>query len=283
MNVNTMQTWFITGAGSGLGLTLTQQLLLSGQRVAATTRSNTVELECLQKKYPKSLWVQLLDVTHTEAIEPTVSAAFAYFGSIDVLVNNAGYILLGALEDLSDEQIDLQLNTNLRGSIDLIRAFLPYLRKQGQGRIVQISSEAGQIAYPTLTLYHASKWGIEGFCEALSREMCSHNIQVMIVEPGCTETNLAKHAQVVAPKIECYQRGTVGQYMKLVEMGRFPNVNDPQKVVLQIIHAVQTPVMPLRLVLGADAYKNIERALKTRLNALEAQHEIAYATAWDVD
>lgn len=273
------RTWFITGAGSGFGLQLTRQLLARGDRVAATTRSSFDTLYTLQAEYPEQLWIARLDMTETQTIEPAVKAALNHFGTIDVLVSNAGYVLLGALEELSAPQIDHQLNTNLRGPIFLIRAFLPFMRAQGHGRIVQIASEGGQITYPALTLYHATKWGVEGFCESLAREVAALDIQVMIVEPGRTATAFDNNAVTSETSLEAYQHSTVGQYKKLLLMGKFPNKGDAAKVAARIIEATDAPTMPLRLTLGEDAYKHIEHGLKARLAALQAQRDLAHSTS----
>ena len=159
------RSWFITGVSSGFGRHLTEQLLARGERVAGTARK-LATLDDLKAQYGDRFWLASLDVTDTPAIRRVVDEAFGVFGRIDVIVNNAGYALLGAAEEVSDEQIAHQLATNLLGSIQVVRAALPHLRAQGGGRILQVSSVGGQIAVPGLSLYHATKWGIEGFLEA---------------------------------------------------------------------------------------------------------------------
>lgn len=272
------KTWFITGAGSGFGLLLTKKLLHLGERVAATTKTNFTHLDQLKSQYPEQLWLAKLDVTDIHAINQTVQAAFNDLGYIDVLVSNAGYVLLGALEEITQEQIQQQLDTNLRGPIFLIKAFLPHLRAQKQGRIIQVSSEAGQMTYPALSLYHASKWGIEGFCESLSREVATFGIHVTIVEPGRTLTGFDQHAITPPQTIEAYQKTTVGNYRCLLAMGKFPNIGDANKVIQQMIQAANKDKPPLRLTLGSDAYKNIYKSLNERINKLETQKETAFST-----
>lgn len=156
-----MKTWLITGTSTGLGRLLCEQLLERGDRVIATLRKQGA-LDDLLALHGDRLQILTLDVTDTAAIIAVVSQAFEAAGRIDVIVSNAGYGLFGAAEEASPEQIERQLATNLTGSIHLIRAVLPHLRAQGGGRIVQVSSEGGQIAYPGFSLYHATKWGIEG-------------------------------------------------------------------------------------------------------------------------
>ena len=161
----TMRNWFITGTSSGFGRTLTEKLLARGDRVVATVRK-TAALEDLKAQYGDRLWVAVLDVTDTQGVRRVVDQAFAKMGRIDVIVNNAGYGLFGAAEEVSEEQVRHQIDTNLIGSITVIRACLPHLRAQGSGHVLQVSSEGGQMTYPGFSLYHATKWGIEGFVEA---------------------------------------------------------------------------------------------------------------------
>lgn len=162
-----MKTWFITGTSAGLGRELTEQLLRRGDRVAATLRKPEA-LDELRAQYGNRLWVARLDVTDAVAVRQVVDRAFADLSRLDVIVNNAGYGLFCASEEASDEQIRQQLDTNLLGSMWVIRAALPHLRAQGGGRILQLSSAGGQTTYPNFSYYHATKWGIEGFADTLA-------------------------------------------------------------------------------------------------------------------
>ena len=274
------KNWLITGAGSGFGRLMTEQLLQRGDRVAATVRRDG-QLDDLLARYGQQLLVSRLDMTDAAAIPAAVNEIFAALGHIDVLVSNAGYVLLGALEELEIGQIQHQLATNLLGPMLLIKSALPHLRAQGQGRIVQLSSEGGQMAYPALSIYHAGKWGIEGFCESLQRETALLNIQIMLVEPGSTPTGFNRNAVLARQVINDYQKTTVGNYRRLLAMGRFPCRGDPVKIAEAIIAAADAPQMPRRLTLGSDAYKNVHRALSERLCELEAQKTIAPLTDQD--
>lgn len=190
----TQRTWLITGVSSGFGRELTEQLLGRGERVVGTVRRLDAVAD-LVERYPEAFRAELLDVTDTAAIRDVVDRSFAKLGRIDVIVSNAGYGLFGAAEELSDEQIDRIIATNLVGSIQLIRAALPHLRAQGGGRIVQISSYGGQVAYPGNSMYHATKWGIEGFVESVAQEVAPVGIGMTIVEPGGARTDSATAAR----------------------------------------------------------------------------------------
>lgn len=270
-----MKTWLITGASSGLGRIMTEKLLDRGDRVIGTAR-RTEALSDLAAAHGELLYVAALDLTDTAGIRTTIDAAFERFGRIDVIVSNAGYGLFGAAEELTDEQIDRQLATNLTGSIQLIRASLPHLRAQGGGRIVQVSSEGGQIAYPGFSLYHASKWGIEGFIEALRQEVAPFGIDFIIAEPGATATNFGASLDNAKP-MEIYERTPAGEVRRMITNGEFVIRGDAANTVDAIIATADRDHPPLRLALGSTAYENIRSALTNRLEALDAQREVAYS------
>lgn len=271
------KNWLITGASSGFGLAMTEQLLARGDRVAATVL-DVEALDALKAKYADQLWVARLELTEPESIVRVVDAAFAALGTIDVVVSNAGYVLLGAAEELGDDQICHQIETNLLGSIRLIRAALPHLRAQKRGHIVQMSSKSGQMTFPALSLYQATKWGIEGFCESLRQEVASFNIAVTIVEPGRAKTDVDAHVVMQKTLIPDYQASSVGNYRYLLAMGKFPSLGDPAKVAKAIVDAVDAPTRPGRLVLGSDAYKYVHKALTARLEEVHAQKDSAGQT-----
>ena len=184
------RTWFITGVNSGFGRLMSEALLERGDRVAGTVRKLD-SMNDLKTKYGDRLWVAHLDMTDLSEIHNVVEKAFVEFGRIDVIVSNAGYGLFGAAEELSDEQVAHQLSTNLVGPIQLVRAALPHLRAQGGGRIIGLSTYGGQAALPGGSLYHASKWGLEGFLDSIGQELAPFKIGVTIMEPGGARTNSA--------------------------------------------------------------------------------------------
>lgn len=265
------KTWLITGTSSGLGLLLAERALARGDRVFATLRKPQV-LDDLFARYPQHLHRLELDLTDTPAIRRVVNEAFDQSGRIDIVVSNAGYGLVGAAEELSDEQIDRQLATNLTGSIQLIRAVLPHLRRQKGGRIVQVSSEGGQIAYAGFSLYHASKWGIEGFVEAVAQEVAGFGIDFILAEPGPTQTRFASGVDY-AVKSADYADTPAHQVRAALESQTFPMTGDPHRTVNALIRAIDARTPPFRLALGSTAYRNIDAALNRRLQELGANKQ----------
>ncbi|WP_246797176.1 SDR family oxidoreductase [Burkholderia perseverans] len=271
------KTWFITGASSGFGRQLTELLLERGDRVAATVRKPDA-LQDLKTAHGDRLWVGLLDVVDTAAIRSVITKAFADLGRIDVVVSNAGYALSGAAEELADEQIRRQIDTNLIGSIQVARAVIPYLRNQGGGRIIQISSSLGQSAFPTTGVYAATKWAIEGFFEGTIPEIAAFGIDVTLVEPGASRTGFGA-AIVMSEPDPVYENTGAGEFRRMVAAGGLAFwPGDPRKVALAIIASTEQMPAPKRLTLGSDAYQMVHQALTERLAALEAQKELAYST-----
>jgi NAD(P)-dependent dehydrogenase (short-subunit alcohol dehydrogenase family) len=278
----TQRTWFITGTSSGFGRQLTELLLARGDRVAATARKLS-SLDDLQARYGERLWAAVLDVTDTAAVRRVVDHAFESLGRIDAVVSNAGYGLMGAAEEVSDAQIQRQFDTNVMGSIQLIRACLPHLRAQGGGRILQLSSMGGQVAFPGLSLYHASKWAMEGFCESLMAEVAPFNIQVTLVEPGGARTEFAAASMAAGEPMAVYENTPVGHLRRNLEASdrKTRTKGDPLKMAQAMIDSVDQEKAPKRLTLGSDAYTMVSAALKARLADLEAQKDIALST--DID
>jgi NAD(P)-dependent dehydrogenase (short-subunit alcohol dehydrogenase family) len=274
--MNVSRNWFITGTSSGFGRQMTEKLLARGDQVVATLRKDG-KLDDMKSRYGDRLSIAKLDVTDAAEVRRVVDQAFTRLGRIDVVVNNAGYGLFGAAEELDDDQIRRQIDTNLIGSISVIRAALPHLRAQGGGRILQVSSEGGQIAYPNFSLYHATKWGIEGFVEAVSLEVAPFDISFTIAEPGPAKTDFGG-SLVSAPASETYADTPSGDIRRALAGGAFPLIGDPIKMADAMIASVDQNPAPKRLTMGSGAYRNIRMALMERLAALDAQRETAFAT-----
>jgi NAD(P)-dependent dehydrogenase (short-subunit alcohol dehydrogenase family) len=232
----------------------------------------------LKKQYGDLLKVVHLEMTDISEIRPLVERAFADLGKIDVIVSNAGYGLFGAAEELSDEQVAHQLATNLIGPIYLVRAALPYLRAQGGGRIVGLSTYGGQAAFPGGSLYHASKWGLEGFLDSIAQELAAFKIGVTIVEPGGARTNFRFGGAQLGAPIEAYKGTPAGMvHIIMKDTARLPP-GDPAKMSTLIIESASQEPAPRRIVLGSDSWGIIRKALAERLSAVDAQKDLAAST-----
>ena len=272
------QTWFITGISSGFGRLMAEKLLSRGDRVAGTVRKPNAA-EDLKSQHGDRLWITTLDMTDIPAVGRAVDEAFAAFGRIDVVVNNAGYGLFGAVEGLSEAQIRDQIDTNLVGPIHVTRAAIPHLRDQGGGRIIQISTYGGQAAQAGSSLYHAGKWGLEGFSEAIAQEVAPFGIGVTIAEPGGARTGFRAAAGAnLGEKLAVYDGTPAGMvHTILQDPTRKPN-GDPARMVDMIIESAAQSPAPRRLVLGSDAFAAIHGALSKRLAEVEAQRHSAPLT-----
>ena len=272
----TKKTWLITGASSGFGRGLTERLLARGDRVAATVRRAQV-LDDLRARHGDRLWVAELDLVDSDAVRRTVDRTFSELGPVNVVVSNAGYGVFGAAEEASDAQVAHQIAVNLTGSIALIRAALPHLRAQGGGRVLQVSSEGGQITYPGFSLYHATKWGIEGFVEAVAKEVTPFGVAFTLVEPGPAGTDFGKGLVRPTP-MTVYEATPAGDIRRAVDGGAFEITGDPARMVEAMIAVADQADPPLRLTLGGSSYHAIRRALTERRDALDAQKAIAFST-----
>ena len=271
------RTWFITGVSSGFGRQLSEQLLERGDHVIGTVRS-TAKVADLIEKHAGRFFTETLDLTEIPAIRPLIDRSFARHGRIDVLISNAGYGLFGAAEELTDAQVEHIIATNLTGSIQLIRAALPHLRAQGGGRIIQISTYGGQVAFPGNSMYHATKWGIEGFVEAVAQEVAPFGIGMTIVEPGGARTEFRYGSAQVANLMPIYDQTPAHAFVKMLDPKNGLAPGDPARMAARIIESVDITPAPLRMVLGSQALASTLATLRTRVADFEKQTELAAST-----
>jgi NAD(P)-dependent dehydrogenase (short-subunit alcohol dehydrogenase family) len=271
------KTWLITGVSSGFGRELTEQLLDRGDRVVGTVR-DTSKVADLTAKHPDTFTAEILDVTDTTAIRDVVDRSFDRLGRIDVVISNAGYGLFGAAEELTDTQVEHILDTNLLGSIQVIRAALPHLRGQDGGRVIQISSYGGQVAFAGNSLYHASKWGIEGFCESVAQEVAPFGIGVTIVEPGGARTQFRYGSAQVASLMPEYDDTPAHAFLRMLDPANGLAAGDPGRMAARIIDSVDVEPAPLRLVLGSQALDSTISTLRRRIADFETQADVAAST-----
>lgn len=272
------RTWLITGISSGFGKALTEQLLAKGDTVIGTVRIKKDDIKELEKQYPETLDVEHLDVTDVNEIREVVNNAIAKHSRIDVLINNAGYGLFGAAEELNDEEINKILATDLTGSIQMIRSVIPQMRKQGGGRIIQISSYGGQVAYPGNSMYHAAKFGIEGFCESVAQEVAPFNIGVTIIEPGGARTEFRYGSAHVANLMPEYDDTPTHAFLKMLDPANGLAPGDPAKMATCIIETVDQNPAPLHVVLGSQALQATIDRLSKRLDEYKGEIDLAAST-----
>jgi NAD(P)-dependent dehydrogenase (short-subunit alcohol dehydrogenase family) len=271
--------WFITGSSRGLGRSLTEAVLAKGDKVVATARKPEQFTE-LTEKYPDQILSVLLDVTDKNQIRTTVEKAIAYFGRIDVLVNNAGFGITGATEAFTDEQVRSQLETNLYAPIEVTRAVLPYMRKQRSGHILQISSIGGRVGNAGVSIYQAAKFGLSGFSESLSKEVAPLGIRVTSVEPGGFRTDWAGASMTYAPHVEGYET-TVDQRISLFTSGKYVPLGDPGKAAKVMIDLVDHPQPPVHLILGSEAAGMLKQADENRKAEFEKWLPMTISTDHD--
>jgi NAD(P)-dependent dehydrogenase (short-subunit alcohol dehydrogenase family) len=276
------RTWLITGVNCGFGRHMTEQLLARGDRVAGTVRNLSTMAE-LKTRYGDLLWLANLDMTDTPSIRGVVNKAFNELERVHVVVSNAGYGLFGAAEEMTDQQVTHQISTNLIGSIQLVRAALPHLRRQNGGRIIQLSSVGGQAAFPGGSLYHAGKWGIEGFMDAVGQEVAAFNIGCTLVEPGGARTDFRYRSAQLSQKIDAYDASPASMVRRIIEEGTSIPPGDPAKMAAIMIASVDQNPAPARIALGSDAYSAMHKQLSVRLAALENQKELAFSTDFPAD
>ncbi|WP_328584853.1 SDR family oxidoreductase [Streptomyces sp. NBC_00370] len=270
--------WFITGASGGLGRHLTEHALRNGDRVTATVR-RPAALDDLRETYGDRLAIVILDLTLPSDVDRVIAATIAS-GPVDIVVNNAGYAVVGAAEEMTVEQIRDQIEVLLLAPMMITRAFLQPMREQGGGRIIQISSMGGQVAVPTHSSYHAGKWGLEGFTESVSREVSDFNIHLTVVEPGGTRTGFASALQFT-PETAVYRDTAVGRTRRHLEsIDDSDLTGDPAKLAAAVYDTTRDPNPPLRLPLGSDTYSAVHAALTDRLAALESQKDAAASVAF---
>lgn len=269
------KTWLITGVSSGFGYEMTKQLLEKGDTVIGTVRS-TEKVKEMMDQYPVTFDCRILDVSDVPAIHRLVEDVFQRHDRIDVVVSNAGYGLFGCAEELSDEEINHIIATNLTGSIMLIRDSLPHMRAQGGGRIIQMSTYGGQVAYPANSMYHATKFGIEGFCEAVAQEVAQFGIGLTLVEPGGARTEFRYGSAKVAKLMPEYD--SCHGFLNMLDPAKGLAPGDPVKMAQRIIESVEKDPAPLRMVLGSQALSATIERLEERIADYKTQTELAAST-----
>jgi NAD(P)-dependent dehydrogenase (short-subunit alcohol dehydrogenase family) len=274
------QVFFLTGSSRGLGRQIAEAALAAGHRLIATARRPET-LAGLADRYGDQMLPLALDVTDAEAAKAAVAAGTEAFGRIDVVVNNAGYANLAAVEDIDLADFRAQVDANLFGVVNVTQAALPVLRRQGGGHVIQVSSIGGRLATAGLSAYQAAKWAVGGFSEVLAREAGPLGIKVTILEPGGMRTDWAGASMRVTPVSEPY-RETVGAMARVhEELGGDAALGDPAKVAQVVLAVAAMPEPPLRLILGSEAYAYAAQAARARAESDAAWRDLTVSTDRD--
>lgn len=255
------KVWLITGASTGLGRVLAEYLLGAGARVVATARK-VEQLKQLEERYPAKALILGLDVTKQQQVDDAVAAAVGRFGRIDVLVNNAGYGMVGAVEESAEGEFRPMFETNVFGLIRVTQAVLPQMRKQRSGHVVNLSSIGGLVATPGFGMYNATKFAVEGLSEALAQEVGPLGIGLTIVEPGPFRTDFLGRSGLSAErKIPDYEQ-TSGKMRAYFSEQDGKQRGDPKRAAAAIVSAVESEHPPLRLLLGASTIPRLKGKLE---------------------
>jgi NAD(P)-dependent dehydrogenase (short-subunit alcohol dehydrogenase family) len=267
-----MKTWFITGASRGFGREWALAALERGDRVAATARDLTA-LDDLVERFGDSLVPLRLDVTDREADFAAVAQAHARLGRLDVVVNNAGYGQFGAIEEISEAELREQMETNLFGAFWVTQAALPFLREQGSGHILQVSSIGGITAFADVGAYHASKWALEGFSQALAQEVAPFGIHVTLIEPTGFSTDWAGPSARHATPLPAYE--PMREAATRARATRTPVKGDPRASAAAVLEIVDAPNPPLRAFFGAGNLAVAEAEYARRLDTWREWEPVA--------
>ena len=274
------QVFFLTGSSRGLGRQIAEAVLAAGHSLVATAR-NPASLADLTDRYGRQVLPVALDVTDAEAAAAAVAAGVEAFGRIDVVVNNAGYANLAAVEDITLGDFRAQVDANLFGVVNVTKAALPVLRRQGGGHVIQVSSIGGRLATAGLSAYQAAKWAVGGFSEVLAAEAGPLGIKVTVLEPGGMRTDWAGSSMRVPPISEPY-RPTVGAMAAMHDgLGSDDALGDPAKVAQVVLAVAAMTEPPLRLILGSEAYAYATAAARARAESDAAWHDLTASTDRD--
>jgi NAD(P)-dependent dehydrogenase (short-subunit alcohol dehydrogenase family) len=272
--------WLITGSGNGLGRDIAEAALVAGDFVVAGAR-RTEELAPLVAQYGDRVKPATLEVRDEAAAKAAVRLAVDTFGRLDVLVNNAGYGRIAPFEQMSGEDFQAVVDTCFYGVVYTTRAAVPVMRKQKSGHIFQVSSVGGRMAYAGNTPYHAAKWAVGGFSDALAMEVAPFGVKVCTLEPGGIRTSWARRAAQNVPELLPDYEASVGSTLKVLRSLEGRAEGDPRKIADVIVRLANSDEVPVRLVLGVDAEKRVQRAEAARAAEAEKWRNLTVSTVFE--
>ena len=276
------KVWYVTGASKGLGLSLVKQLLAAGYQVAATSR-NLQDLENAVGKNQPGFLPLTVDLKNEDSVKASVEATVQAFGRVDVVVNNAGYGLIGSLEELSDKEARDNFEINVFGMLNVIRNVMPQLRAQKSGHIYNISSIGGYTGeFPGFGIYCATKFAVTGLSESLASEAKNFGIHVTVVFPGYFRTSFLDAGSIAVPQLEIAEYAAVREVQQAHQHGINGNQNgDPEKAVAAMITVAESEHPPMSLFLGKDAYELADQKILSVQNDMDTWEALATATGFD--
>jgi NAD(P)-dependent dehydrogenase (short-subunit alcohol dehydrogenase family) len=270
------KVWLITGASRGLGHSIVEAALQDGGKVLASAR-DTARFADLQTRYGERLATFELDVTNEHQAQEAVSEAVRLFGSLDVLVNNAGYGHIQPFEHVPAEDFRAQIETNLFGVVNLTRAAIPVMRAQGAGHIFQVSSAGGRISSPGLSAYQAAKWAVGGFSDVVGKEVAPFGIRVCTLEPGGMRTGWGYEARTTLEQLPQEYQVSIGDFKALIDAYVGHEVGDPERIAKLIVALSSHATLPARLVLGSDALQVVETEEQARRETMQRWKPVTLA------
>lgn len=277
--MSTRKVWFITGASKGMGLEIANAVLKNGDQVAATSR-NLAELTTQISEQNENFLPLQVDITNDFEVKKAIQTAVDYFVKIDVVVNNAGYYLVGSLEEINDEEFRKTIDVNLFGTVNVIRNVMPFLRKQQSGHIINISSNMGYVGYGNTGSYNAAKFAVIGLSEALAQEAKQFNINVTVIAPGMFRTNFMSDTTLASTqnKIEAYK---VEEHLKMLQSFNGKQPGNPVKLAQVVVDITKLTNPPVHLPLGPDSYNSIIEHRKAEAAEMESWKHISFSTNFD--
>ena len=274
------KVWLITGSGNGLGRDIAEAALAVGDHVVAGAR-RTEELAPLVAQYGEQVKPVTLEVREEAAAKAAVQLAVDTFGRLDVLVNNAGYGQFAPFEQMSAADFQAVVDTCFYGVVYTTRAAVPVMRKQKGGHIFQVSSVGGRLAFAGNTPYHAAKWAVGGFSDALAMEVAPFGVKICTLEPGGIRTNWARRAGQNAPELLPEYEASVGSMLKMLRSLEERSEGDPRKIADVILQLANSDEVPVRLILGVDAEKRVQQAEAARASEAEKWRQLTVSTVFE--
>jgi NAD(P)-dependent dehydrogenase (short-subunit alcohol dehydrogenase family) len=274
------KVWLITGSGNGLGRDIAEAALAAGDSVVAGAR-RTEELTALVEQYGERVKPVMLEVRDEAAAKAAVKFAVDSLGRLDVLVNNAGYGQFAPFEQMNAEDFQAVVDTCFYGVVYTTRAAVPVMREQKSGHIFQVSSIGGRLAIAGNTPYHAAKWAVGGFSDALAMEVAPFGVKICTLEPGGIRTNWARRAGQNAPELLPDYEASVGPILKLLQSLEGRSEGDPRKIADLIVQLANSDDVPVRLILGVDAEKRVQRAEAARASEAAKWRHLTMSTVFE--